>query len=294
MPISDTHSPYSDQAQETWRIFYRTFFAHMRRFEHLLHPAYKNNLHILHDFADRIPSLAAIKHLLAPFGWTARYVDGYAPPWRIAQMLARQVMPVSRAIRPPEEVHFAREPDLIHDLFGHLPSLLDSDYRRLLLRWAKGAVLESVTEMDRTHYHLNKVLVQTRDRVPDKDFDRLQTAAQALAAFSSAHPSRLFLQDKIYFWIFEFGMIESCGDKQIFGAGILSSLSELTKIATQPVTTIRLSPESYQTHYDISGEQSTYLVMSRMGDYDDFLYHMQKKPQLSQAVTAGLPEAMYA
>jgi phenylalanine-4-hydroxylase len=189
-------------------------------------------------------------------------------------MIARQVMPESRIIRPKNEVMFAREPDFIHDLFGHLPTLCDSEYRRLLLRWAHGAVREPVTEVDRTHYHLNKLIVQTQDRVSPDEFDRLQSATKALAAFSQSRPSRLFQQDKIYFWMFEFGMLESLGERKIFGAGILSSLSELEKIATQPITTERLTPQSCQTHYNISSEQSVYLVMPTMAAYDEFLDEM--------------------
>lgn len=285
----DVEQLSSREAQDTWRTFSRAFFSQVRRFEHLIHPAYLEHIHHLHRFSDRIPTLEDIKHILRPFGWTAQYVDGYAPPWRIARLIARQVMPVSRAIRPQNEIMFAREPDLIHDIFGHLPTLCDGEYRRLLLTWAKEAVKEPVTEVDRTHYHLNKLIVQSQDHVSPADFDLLQNATQALGAFSQSRPSRLFRQDKIYFWIFEFGMIQSMWDRKIFGAGILSSLSELERIATQPVATARLTPQSCQTHYNISTEQNVYLVMPHMAAYDDFLKnssgsHVNPEPSISSEV----------
>jgi phenylalanine-4-hydroxylase len=290
MPTRDADYLRSQEALDTWREFSRAFFSHIRRFDHLIHPSYRNNLHVLHDFSDRLPTLEEIKHILRPFGWTAQYVDGYAPPWRIARMIARQIMPVSRQIRPKNEIMFAREPDFIHDLFGHLPTLCDAEYRRLLLRWASGAIKEPVTEIDRAQYHLNKLIVQTQDQVPSDAFDRLQSATQALAAFSQSRPSRLFRQDKIYFWMFEFGMIESLGERKIFGAGILSSLSELEKIATQPITTARLTPMSCQTHYNISSEQNLYLVMPNTAAYDEFLDEMTvtqgKSPQIRYAEVA--------
>lgn len=291
MATYDKNDLRSHEVQETWLDFSRAFFSHIRRFDHLLHPSYRNNLHVLHDFSGRIPTLADIKHILHPFGWTAQYVDGYAPPWRIARMVARRIMPVSHRIRPKNEIMFAREPDFIHDLFGHLPTLCDAEYRRLLLRWASGATKETVTPIDRAQYHLNKLTVQSQDQVPRDAFDRLQSANQSLAAFSQRRPSRLFRQDKIYFWMFEFGMIESLGEKKIFGAGILSSLSELEKIATQPILTARLTPESCQTHYNISSEQNRYLVMPTMAAYDEFLDEMSSTE--SQAPKSRCAEVAY-
>lgn len=278
----------------TWRSFYSEFFAHMRRHQNVLHPVYADHLHVLHDFSSRIPTLAEIKHILAPFGWTARYVEGYAPPWKIARLLAHQVMPISRSVRSPEELYFANEPDLIHDIFGHLPSLLSAEYRRLLLEWARVAMLESVTELDRTHYHLNKVIVQARDHVPPQNFGQLESASQALAAFSRAQPSRLLTQDKIYFWIFEFGMVETHGQRQIFGAGILSSLAELSKIAKEPVVTVPLTTDSFQAHYNISSEQEAYLVVPHLSTYFDFLESVFKPNRNLAAKSLEREGASYA
>ena len=266
--LNETYSP---AAQATWRSYYQEFFAHVRRFGSVIHPMYRDHLDILQEFSEQIPTLYAIRRVLAPHGWSARYVDGYAPPWKIARLIAHQVMPISRSIRSPDEVFFAKEPDLIHDIFGHLPTLLDARYQRLLLKWARRASGEPVTEMDRTHYHLNKVIVQAQNGVDAPGVKQLQAASDAFAIFSRSHPSRLWTQDKIYFWIFEFGLIENAEGKQVFGAGLMSSLSELTKIGTEKVITMPLTPRSFQADYNISSEQATYLVAPSVEAYEDFL-----------------------
>jgi phenylalanine-4-hydroxylase len=262
---------YSPAAQATWRTYYQEFFAHVKRFGSVIHPMYRDHMAVLEAFSEQIPTLSDLSRILAPHGWSARYVDGYAPPWKIARLIANQVMPISRSIRPPEEVFFAKEPDLIHDIFGHLPTLLDPRYRRLLLKWAQRASEEPVTEMDRTHYHLNKVIVQAQNGMDAPGFKQLQAASDAFAIFSRSNPSRLWTQDKIYFWIFEFGLIENVEGKQVFGAGLISSLSELAKIGAEEVATMPLTPRSFQADYNISSEQVTYLVAPSVEAYEDFL-----------------------
>ena len=262
---------YEPRDHETWRQFHGEYFARIRHLESLVHPYYRENISVLESLSKGIPSLHDIDAILAPIGWRATYVDGYAAPWLVARFLARRIMPLSRQIRPPQEVFFANEPDLIHDLFGHLPALLSPSYRQLLRRWAKVAAQESVTELDRTSFHLNKLIVQSQDHVPKQNFAHLLEATQALSAYVAAQPSRAQIQDRIYFWIFEFGMVEHRSERKVLGAGIISSLSELEKIATKPITTKPLTPTSFLASYNISSEQNEYLVVKQESDYFSFL-----------------------
>lgn len=262
---------FEPAAHATWRAFHREFFARIRQLDQLIHPYYRQHLDILAGLADGVPSLGALAAFLAPIGWRAAYVDGYTAPWKVARMLAQRIFPVSRRVRPPQELMFASEPDLIHDVFGHLPILMSPEYRTLLRRWAQVAANEPITELDRTQFHLNKVIVQSQDRVRPEDFANLKAASQALANFFRVKPTRALVQDRIYFWIFEFGMIEQSGQRQVLGAGILSSLTELSKIATQPIVTRTLTPDSFFASYNISSEQNDYLVVSSESDYYAFL-----------------------
>lgn len=271
MRLTESRVDFEAADHATWRAFHSEFFARIDRFEALLHPYYRQHLGVLARLKERIPTLSMIERILAPHGWTATYVDGYTAPWLIARLIARRVLPLSRRIRPPHEVFFASEPDLIHDVFGHLPCLLSPEYRKLLARWAQVASREPVTELDRAHYHLNKLIVQAQDRVPNGALSHLLTATQALGDYVAAQPSRAQIQDRIYFWIFEFGIVESASQRQILGAGILSSLTELTKIATQQVNTRLLTPASFLASYNISSEQSEYLTVRRERDFLDFL-----------------------
>jgi phenylalanine-4-hydroxylase len=180
-------------------------------------------------------------------------------------------MPLSRSIRSPEEVFFGREPDLLHDLFGHLPSLMNGDYRRLLSQWAHVASRQPVTETDRAHYHLNKIIVQSHDRVPDGLFAHLTVASERLTQFVASRPTRCAIFDKLYFWIFEFGVIENSGRREILGAGLLSSLSEVQNFALGNTRIKRLSVDTILSPYNISSCQNEYFAAFDVSHYRDII-----------------------
>lgn len=87
---------------------------------------------------DRVPSLAEINAVIEPAsGWTAirthvRY--SAAPPWY--RRFARRQFMVTDYMRTEDELEFTPEPDMFHDIFGHLPFLVHRRYARLQERFA--------------------------------------------------------------------------------------------------------------------------------------------------------------
>lgn len=73
---------------------------------------------------DRIPSLAAISERLEPAtGWRLVAVPGLIPEEAFFALLAARRFPVTEWMRHPDEFDYVVEPDLFHDLFGHVPLL---------------------------------------------------------------------------------------------------------------------------------------------------------------------------
>lgn len=260
--------PYTNADQETWRHFFveaeRLWNAHGGS----LHPFYRDHIDALYSFRERIPTAREIHRVLKRIDWNVVFVDGYVASWEIPRMLARRVLPVSRSIRSRAEVFFSREPDIIHDLFGHLPTLLDPQYRALLEQWTTVAVRQPIQQIDQAHYHLNKVVASARDVEQDDIFEPLSHAAHAMAQYVSLNPSPALVMDKVYFWIFEFGLVQSSDGVQILGAGLLSSLSEAAKVAGGAVRTRRLKTSTVLAPYNISSQQDEYLVSVEFDDFE--------------------------
>ncbi|MBM4252688.1 MAG: hypothetical protein FJ146_12005 [Deltaproteobacteria bacterium] len=261
---------FSSADHETWRRFHEGFFASLPDFEASLHPFYKSGLSVLRDLGGCVPSLGLIQELLAPQGWTACYVDGYIEPWRVAQLIAARVMPISSAVRPADELYFAREPDLIHDLFGHLPSLLNPEYRRLLTVWSRVASMAAITPLDRALFHVNKSKVRMHEGTEAEPLEHLDAALAAFDVAFAASPTPFHLVDKLYFWIFEFGLLKQDDGFAVMGAGLISSLSELRNFTHRRVIEIETAPitiDSVLKPYAIANEQTSYLAARSVNDF---------------------------
>ena len=78
------------------------------------------------DFGDRIPRFDDISELLRKrSGWEIVGVPGFLPDDIFFGHLAERRFPVTVWIRTPEEFDYIVEPDIFHDLFGHVPLLAD-------------------------------------------------------------------------------------------------------------------------------------------------------------------------
>jgi phenylalanine-4-hydroxylase len=138
---------------------------------------------------DRVPNLDHLNSKITPqSGWKiirtkVRYTDSL--PWY--QHFAKREFIVTDYLRSWEEFEFTHEPDMFHDLFGHLPFYTLPEYGRL------------VDLFPPVFLRANK---------------EQQENIKRLAWFS-----------------YEFGIIRERGENKIFGAGILSSIGEISHVA---------------------------------------------------------------
>ena len=71
---------------------------------------------------DAIPELAEVNRRLGPrTGWNARPVSGYLPAPAFFEMLAMRQFPTTISIRSMDSLEYIPEPDIFHDVFGHVP-----------------------------------------------------------------------------------------------------------------------------------------------------------------------------
>jgi phenylalanine-4-hydroxylase len=71
---------------------------------------------------DTIPNLAQVNRRLAPrTRWNATPVSGFLPPDAFFEMLAARQFPTTTYIRGRESMEYTPEPDIFHDVFGHVP-----------------------------------------------------------------------------------------------------------------------------------------------------------------------------
>jgi len=61
--------------------------------------------------------------LMKRTGWRLVTVPGLLPPEIFFAHLAKRQFPVTTFIRTPQEIDYLQEPDIFHDMFGHVPMI---------------------------------------------------------------------------------------------------------------------------------------------------------------------------
>jgi phenylalanine-4-hydroxylase len=71
---------------------------------------------------DRLPDLSEISARLTPrTGWNSTPVSGFLPAPAFFEMLANRLFPTTTWLRSRESLEYTPEPDIFHDVFGHVP-----------------------------------------------------------------------------------------------------------------------------------------------------------------------------
>ena len=72
--------------------------------------------------ADSIPNLAEVNQRLETLtGWNETPVSGFLPPDAFFEMLAARRFPTTTWLRSRESMEYTPEPDIFHDVLGHVP-----------------------------------------------------------------------------------------------------------------------------------------------------------------------------
>ena len=90
---------------------------------------------------DRIPKFDDLNPILRKAtGWELIGVEGLLPELTFFDHLANRRFPVTWWIRKPEQMDYLAEPDLFHDLFGHVPLLMNPVFADYMEAYGRGGV----------------------------------------------------------------------------------------------------------------------------------------------------------
>jgi len=93
---------------------------------------------------DRIPRFDDIsERLMRTTGWQIVGVPGLIPEEAFFKLLAEKRFPVTDWMRTPEEFDYVVEPDVFHDLFGHVPLLFNPTFADYMQAYGAGGMKAS-------------------------------------------------------------------------------------------------------------------------------------------------------
>jgi phenylalanine-4-hydroxylase len=117
--ITQDWSAYTEEQHAVWGLLYRRRMAELER---TASQVFLDGAEAIGLEADHVPDLAKVNARLdARTGWNAVPVGGFLPAPQFFQCLAQRRFPTTVIVRTMAQLEYLPEPDIFHDVFGHVP-----------------------------------------------------------------------------------------------------------------------------------------------------------------------------
>lgn len=104
-------------------------------------PEFLNGLEILRIERPGIPDFEDLsRRLRKETGWEVLAVPGLVPDRIFFEHLAKRQFVAGRFIRKPEQIDYLQEPDVFHDVFGHVPLLAHPVFADYMQAYGEGGL----------------------------------------------------------------------------------------------------------------------------------------------------------
>ena len=202
--IEQPYELYSEENHTAWRKLYARMLPCWRRYanEH-----YLAGIESLCLDPNRVPRLADVNRFLKPLtGFRAKAVTGYIPAFLFFDCLRNREFPTTVTIRRSDKLDYLPEPDIFHDIAGHVPMHTDKHFAEALVRFGECA------------HTAASLVAGIRD--PETRVHCLNSIIRAMARF---------------FWFtIEFGLMRGRDGLKVYGSGLLSSYGEISHAIESP------------------------------------------------------------
>lgn len=196
--IPQPYELYTEGNHEAWR---RLFARMQPRWERYANRHFLDGIHSLCLDPQRVPKLEDVNRFLKPLtGFQAKAVSGYIPAFRFFYCLRNREFPTTITIRPPDRLDYLPEPDIFHDVAGHVPMHTDGAFASALVRFGECA----------------------------------HTAAEIAANKPHALGSIIKAMARFFWFTIEFGLMRSGSGLRVYGSGLLSSFGEIEHAIDSP------------------------------------------------------------
>ena len=187
---------YSQQDHATWATLFR------RQREILKGRAcdeFIENQERLGISADRIPRFEELNEVLAKAtGWELIGVEGLLPELTFFEHLANRRFPVTWWIRRPDQIDYIAEPDMFHDLFGHVPLLLNPVFADYMQAYGRGGVkahgisAEALVNLTRLYWYTVEFgLIRQRGELRIYGSGIVSSKGESIHCLESPAPNRI-------------------------------------------------------------------------------------------------------
>jgi phenylalanine-4-hydroxylase len=203
--IRQPYELYSEDNQDTWRALYQRMLPRWEKYANVKFLEGVKNLAL---DPDAVPRLEDINKFLEPLsGFKAKAVSGYIPAYLFFDCLRTREFPTTITIRDGRTLDYLPEPDIFHDVAGHVPMHTDRQFSDVLVRFGEAA----------------RSAAMHAQEITDGE-ERLKTVESIIKGMAR------------FFWFtVEFGLMKRPdGGNCVYGSGLLSSFGEIEHCIESP------------------------------------------------------------
>ena len=202
--IQQPYELYSDENHKAWSSLYSRI---QERWQRYANPKFLDGVSKLNLDPNRVPRIEEINSFLKPLtGFSAKPVSGYVPAYIFFDCLRNRDFPTTITVRDISTLDYLPEPDMFHDVAGHVPMHTDKEFADTLVRFGEFALSAAI------------MIQELKDK--KQQTQRAQSIIKAMARF---------------FWFtIEFGLIRSAKELHAYGSGLLSSYGEIAYSIESP------------------------------------------------------------
>lgn len=202
--ISQPYQLYSEANHDAWKRLYARMDERWHRYAN---DRFLQGIDSLCLPPDRVPRLEEVNRFLSPLtGFRAKPVSGYVPAFRFFDCLRNREFPTTITIRDGATLDYLPEPDIFHDIAGHVPMHTDRAFADTLVRFGDCA------------HTAAEIVAGMRDE--GEKIRRITSIFKAMARF---------------FWFtIEFGLMRGGSGLKVYGSGLLSSWGEIAHAIDAP------------------------------------------------------------
>ena len=203
--IEQPYDLYSENNHEAWRSLYRRMLPRWRKYANV---KFLEGIDALALDPEHVPRLEDVNRFLEPLSaFKSKAVSGYVPAYLFFDCLRQREFPTTITIRDKNALDYLPEPDIFHDIAGHVPMHTHRRFSDVLVRFGEVA----------------RAAAGRAAEIEDQEI-RVRTVESNIKAMAR------------FFWFtIEFGLMKG-GDKGVcaYGSGLLSSFGELEHSIESP------------------------------------------------------------
>jgi len=290
--VNQNYSNYTYIDQACWRFIMKISIAFFKKNADSI---YLKGIKDTGITINKIPKIHNINKKIKKYNWKAVCVRGFIPPHAFMEFQSLRIMPIAADMRNHKNLTYTSAPDIVHEAAGHIPIIANKNYTKYLMEYGQIAVKTIMSHQDLDVFYAIRDLSDYKDETTTSRYKikKLEIALEN-AYKNISYISEASILGRMNWWTVEYGLIGNIKNPKIYGAGLLSSVSESENSLTSKVKKIPINLNCIQYKYDITEQQPQLFITPNYNHLTKILKKLSKKMSYKIGGIKGIKTAIKA